>query len=107
MRPVACPPFNVRTRNKDGGHGASAALPALRSGRLRKVVAAHPRKECHLGALRREYYIALMANQRRDPDHRPSPDALLETARREQSGTGRLKIFLGAAPGVGKTYEML
>src|SRR5881392_3249868 len=48
-----------------------------------------------------------MANQRRDPDQRPSPDALLETARREHSGTGRLKIFVGAAPGVGKTYEML
>lgn len=39
-----------------------------------------------------------------DP-HRPSPDALLEQAKRE--GRGRLKIFLGAAPGVGKTYEML
>ncbi len=38
---------------------------------------------------------------------RPSPDALLELARREQSGRGHLKIFLGAAPGVGKTYEML
>ena len=36
---------------------------------------------------------------------RPSPDALLRAARREQRG--RLKIFLGAAPGVGKTYEML
>ena len=39
--------------------------------------------------------------------HRPSPEALLELARSEQSGRGRLKIFLGAAPGVGKTYEML
>lgn len=38
-------------------------------------------------------------------DRRPSPDALLEAARRESPG--RLKIFLGAAPGVGKTYEML
>ncbi|GLK80081.1 sensor histidine kinase [Methylopila turkensis] len=38
-------------------------------------------------------------------DRRPSPDALLETARRETPG--RLKIFLGAAPGVGKTFEML
>ena len=38
-------------------------------------------------------------------DRRPSPDALLEAARGE--GRGRLKIFLGAAPGVGKTYEML
>ena len=38
-------------------------------------------------------------------DERPSPDALLTEARRE--GRGRLKIFLGASPGVGKTYEML
>ncbi|WP_170984266.1 sensor histidine kinase [Rhodoligotrophos defluvii] len=36
---------------------------------------------------------------------RPSPDALLENAQRETRG--HLKIFLGAAPGVGKTYEML
>lgn len=41
----------------------------------------------------------------RNTDDRPSPDALLESAERE--GRGRLKIFLGAAPGVGKTYEML
>ncbi len=45
--------------------------------------------------------------QRRDPEQRPSPEALLETARREDSRAGRLKIFVGAAPGVGKTYEML
>jgi len=38
-------------------------------------------------------------------EERPSPDALLAETRRE--GRGRLKIFLGAAPGVGKTYEML
>jgi len=48
-----------------------------------------------------------MANQRRDLEQRPSPDALLEAARREQNVAGRLKIFVGAAPGVGKTYEML
>src|ERR1700753_3868273 len=48
-----------------------------------------------------------MANQTRDPDKRPSPEALLETARREHEQSGRLKIFVGAAPGVGKTYEML
>ncbi len=39
-------------------------------------------------------------------DGRPNPDALLKAAARE-SGRGRLKIFLGAAPGVGKTFEML
>src|SRR5450631_2840675 len=48
-----------------------------------------------------------MANQRRDLEKRPSPDALLEAARRENDHAGRLKIFVGAAPGVGKTYEML
>jgi two-component system, OmpR family, sensor histidine kinase KdpD len=36
---------------------------------------------------------------------RPSPEALLADA--AQEGRGRLKIFLGFAPGVGKTYEML
>ncbi|RST31523.1 sensor histidine kinase KdpD [Sphingomonas ginkgonis] len=36
---------------------------------------------------------------------RPAPDALLRQA--AQEGRGRLKIFLGAAPGVGKTFEML
>ena len=38
-------------------------------------------------------------------DDRPSPEALLAQAKKE--GRGKLKIFLGAAPGVGKTYEML
>ena len=36
---------------------------------------------------------------------RPDPEALLRRA--AQEGRGRLKIFLGAAPGVGKTFEML
>ena len=40
-------------------------------------------------------------------DKRPSPDALLAAAQREAGRRGHLKIFLGAAPGVGKTYEML
>src|SRR6202045_5098178 len=48
-----------------------------------------------------------MSDQRRELEQRPSPEALLEAARREQSSAGRLKIFIGAAPGVGKTYEML
>ncbi len=42
-----------------------------------------------------------------DTIRRPSPDALLDEARREDRTRGRLKVFLGAAPGVGKTYEML
>src|SRR6185436_9499140 len=48
-----------------------------------------------------------MANQTRPDDQRPSPEALLAAARREESRAGKLKIFVGAAPGVGKTYEML
>src|SRR5882724_11000499 len=48
-----------------------------------------------------------MANQHRALEQRPSPDALLEATRRENDQAGRLKIFVGAAPGVGKTYEML
>ena len=38
-------------------------------------------------------------------ERRPSPDALLELAQKESRG--RLKVFLGMAPGVGKTYAML
>jgi two-component system sensor histidine kinase KdpD len=38
---------------------------------------------------------------------RPDPDALLASLSREEEPRGRLKIFLGAAPGVGKTWEML
>jgi len=38
-------------------------------------------------------------------DGRPDPDALLAAAAEE--GRGRLKVFLGSAPGVGKTWEML
>ena len=48
-----------------------------------------------------------MADQRRDSEHRPSPEALLEAAHREEGRIGKLRIFVGAAPGVGKTYEML
>src|SRR5712675_721107 len=48
-----------------------------------------------------------MANQRRKPEQRPSPEALLEAARREEGRLGKLRVFVGAAPGVGKTYEML
>jgi two-component system, OmpR family, sensor histidine kinase KdpD len=48
-----------------------------------------------------------MVAQRRNHEHRPSPEALLEAARREERRVGKLRIFVGAAPGVGKTYEML
>ena len=46
-----------------------------------------------------------MAPASRPDDGRPDPDALLAAFRRETAG--RLKVFLGAAPGVGKTYAML
>ncbi|HKW53848.1 MAG TPA: sensor histidine kinase KdpD, partial [Stellaceae bacterium] len=47
----------------------------------------------------------MSSTDRADRDQRPSPEALLESLARE--GRGKLKIFLGAAPGVGKTFEML
>jgi two-component system, OmpR family, sensor histidine kinase KdpD len=40
-----------------------------------------------------------------DYDRRPDPDALLALTDRETQG--KLRVFLGAAPGVGKTYAML
>ncbi|MBI2760791.1 MAG: universal stress protein [Chloroflexi bacterium] len=48
-----------------------------------------------------------MDRERSDPD-RPDPDVLLARLKREEKGTrGRLRIYLGMAPGVGKTYAML
>jgi two-component system sensor histidine kinase KdpD len=43
------------------------------------------------------------------PEERPDPDALLAMVKGQerQKERGRLKIFLGYAAGVGKTYEML
>src|SRR5689334_4202590 len=40
---------------------------------------------------------------------RPDPDALLAQIKRAevQSGRGKLTIFFGMSPGVGKTYTML
>ena len=42
-------------------------------------------------------------------EHRPDPDELLARVQRQEtrSHRGKLKIFFGAAAGVGKTYAML
>jgi two-component system sensor histidine kinase KdpD len=44
-----------------------------------------------------------------DEDRRPSPETLLRLAQEEEAahGRGRLKLFFGMCPGVGKTYAML
>jgi two-component system sensor histidine kinase KdpD len=45
-----------------------------------------------------------------DDDKRPSPEELLEIAKQQEDQTqkrGNLTIYLGYAPGVGKTYSML
>ncbi len=41
--------------------------------------------------------------------HRPNPDVLLNSIQREEAAKkrGRLKVFLGMCPGVGKTFAML
>lgn len=43
------------------------------------------------------------------PDLRPDPDSLLASFHREEAkrARGRLKVFFGMCPGVGKTYSML
>ena len=43
------------------------------------------------------------------PEGRPDPDVLLEQVKEEEAHArrGRLKVFLGAVAGVGKTYAML
>ena len=46
-----------------------------------------------------------MAEPNRNPQSRPDPDALLAIAGGD--GRGKLTLFLGAAPGVGKTFAML
>ncbi|MFL0692310.1 MAG: DUF4118 domain-containing protein [Agrobacterium tumefaciens] len=46
-----------------------------------------------------------MADDDRRDDRRPDPDALLALADKDRRG--KLTVFLGAAPGVGKTYAML
>ncbi len=40
-------------------------------------------------------------------EHRPDPDELLKNIQSEEPSRGKLKIFLGYAAGVGKTYAML
>ena len=40
-------------------------------------------------------------------EERPNPELLLEAIKRQESKKGHLKIFLGMAAGVGKTYAML
>lgn len=47
------------------------------------------------------------AKKNHEDPTRPDPDALLKEVQREEEKRGRLKIFLGYAPGVGKTYAML
>src|SRR5271163_1129403 len=47
---------------------------------------------------------APLSNER-NPERRPDPDALLALA--EKGKRGRLLVFIGAAPGVGKTFAML
>jgi two-component system sensor histidine kinase KdpD len=46
-----------------------------------------------------------MADDDRRDDRRPDPDALLALADKDRRG--KLTVFLGAAPGVGKTFAML
>jgi two-component system sensor histidine kinase KdpD len=48
-----------------------------------------------------------MPKQLTNQEKRPSPEALLRAAEQDEKNIGKLRIFVGAAPGVGKTYAML
>jgi two-component system sensor histidine kinase KdpD len=49
-----------------------------------------------------------MDERERIDDNRPTPEQMMERVRRAAGHQrGRLRVFLGAAPGVGKTYAML
>jgi two-component system sensor histidine kinase KdpD len=50
-------------------------------------------------------YVQIEMTDEREAYARPDPDALLALA--EEGQRGRLLVFIGAAPGVGKTYAML
>ena len=51
--------------------------------------------------------LTIMGNEQHE--RRPSPETLLRLAQEEEAahGRGRLKLFFGMCPGVGKTYAML
>jgi len=49
--------------------------------------------------------VTLKETVGRAVDARPSAESLL--AKQERAGHARLRVYLGAAPGVGKTYQML
>ena len=97
------------------GHddGGSVALLRKVVQDLRRKIEPNPKQPVHILSHSRVGYRferspALMVTQLDDQssrEGRPSPDALLQAA--QQEARGRLKIFVGAAPGVGKTYEML
>ena len=59
--------------------------------------------------MRRAHCEGIMAKDRREEEGRPLPEDLLCIARRaeEKAHEGELTIYLGYAPGVGKTYSML
>src|SRR5262245_30575310 len=51
----------------------------------------------------------MLQSNRVPEDPRPNPDAILAAIHAEESKDrrGRLKVFFGMSPGVGKTYSML
>src|SRR6267154_2517889 len=102
-------PRLVNVRPRGGGRWGPAGGGALERGssarrRFRRTVLSNARSIAHLP---RESHFPIRPKvlNTGHGEARPSPEALLDAAKQE--GRGRLKIFLGAAPGVGKTYEML
>src|ERR1700681_2734550 len=68
-----------------------------------------PNRTRPCGASRSCCALDRMVPMATDSPHRPSPDQLLAEVEREEvrQRRGRLKVFLGYASGVGKSFQML
>src|SRR4051812_22529862 len=85
----------MRLREKPG-NAVSSSLPHLQG--------THGRRGRELDTISRPSMTERVVEYKR-----PDPDALLADVQRQQqrAARGKLKVFFGAAPGVGKTFAML
>src|SRR5262245_27069275 len=114
-------PRAVARRGADGGTGRRGEAPIRPNPRLSPVPGKgrRARREPDPRTPRRAARERAAAESRGRPalaggemsgrEGRPDPDAVLERVRAEEAHglRGRLRIFLGYSPGVGKTYRML
>src|SRR5262249_35091102 len=89
--------------DRRGAGGAPHQRPA--AGHPRRACGERPDAQPRPGYARDEVGRSGVASRLAEDARRPSPEALLKSAVEEQRS--RLKSFVGAGPGVGKSYPML